>query len=70
MNPGYFIYAKESCLNNLRLLKIVMRNDEIYMLPPPILVQRGGVHFGSDFVISCCCHGWCGLPLHYQMAGQ
>ena len=37
------------------------------MLPPPILVRKGGVSFGSHSIVYRRRCGWCSLPLHHQM---
>ena len=39
-------------------------------LPPPILVQKGGVWLGNNHFSYCRCRGWCNLPLHHQMVGR
>lgn len=44
--------------------------DILIVLPPPIKVEKGGVHDVYHFVFPYFCCGECSCILHLQMAGQ
>ncbi len=43
--------------------------DILIVLPPPIKVEKGGVHDVYHFVFPYFCCGECSCILHLQMAG-
>ena len=53
-----------------RYLSIYCGYDILIVLPPPIKVEKGGVHDVYHFVFPYFCCGECSCILHLQMAGQ